>query len=188
LAREVIIHLIRPVHFLNPLEFKRCMAEYQQRVFSFTAHMLGDKAAAADVTQDVFIKLWEHRERMDQDRMIGWLLRVARNACIDAMRKRKVRRALSDSEDFSLDSLPSTGIGPDKEAAASLFRERLAAALDTLGEPHKSIVILREVQEYKYEEISEVLSLPLNTVKVYLHRARKALRQELTEVMRHDYA
>ncbi|MBT4051701.1 MAG: sigma-70 family RNA polymerase sigma factor, partial [Bacteroidetes Order II. Incertae sedis bacterium] len=62
------------------------------------------------------------------------------------------------------------------------------AALDTLGEPHKSIVILREVQEYKYEEISEVLSLPLNTVKVYLHRSRKALRQELTEVMRHDYA
>lgn len=150
--------------------------------------MLGDPAASADVTQDVFIRLWEHRDALEQERILGWLLRVARNACIDAIRKRNVRRSVDETEDFTLDSLPSDVSQPDRDASASLFRERLAKALDALGEPHRSIVVLREIQEYKYEEISEVLNLPLNTVKVYLHRARKSLRKELGEVLRHDYA
>ena len=75
-----------------------------------------------------------------------------------------------------------------QEASSAIFQEHLKKALNALGEPHRSIVVLREVQEYKYEEISEVLNLPLNTVKVYLHRARKTLRKELGEVLRHDYA
>jgi RNA polymerase sigma factor (sigma-70 family) len=154
--------------------------------------MLGDKAVAADVTQDVFIKMWEKRMNMDSDRALGWLLKVARNGCIDTIRKRNVRRAVTESEDFSLDSLSSDAIAPDRVASNELFNVRLKKALDGLGEPQKSIVILREVQDYKYEEISEMLNLPLNTVKVYLHRARKALRvelrNELKEVNSLDYA
>lgn len=76
---------------------------------------------------------------------------------------------------------------PDVQANSAIFQDHLRRALDTLEEPHKSIVMLREIQEYKYEEISEALDLPLNTVKVYLHRARKALRKELKEVMRNEY-
>ncbi len=150
--------------------------------------MLGDSAASADVTQDVFIKLWEHRGELDEERILGWLLRVARNACIDVIRKRKVRRTVAESEDFTIDSLPSREALPDEDASSAIFQEHLKKALNALGEPHRSIVVLREVQEYKYEEISEVLNLPLNTVKVYLHRARKTLRKELGEVLRHDYA
>ena len=77
---------------------------------------------------------------------------------------------------------------PDQEASSAIFQAHRKKALNALGEPHRSIVVLREVQDYKYEEISEVLNLPLNTVKVYLHRARKTLRKELGEVLRHDYA
>jgi RNA polymerase sigma factor (sigma-70 family) len=154
--------------------------------------MLGDKNLAADLTQDVFIKLWEHKVRLDPDRLIGWLLTVARNSCIDAMRKMKVRRSVTESDEFSLDSLSSGEIGPDRLASNAMFSVRLKKALDTIGEPYKSIVVLREIQDYKYEEIGEVLNLPLNTVKVYLHRARKALREELknelTEATTHDYA
>jgi RNA polymerase sigma-70 factor (ECF subfamily) len=78
--------------------------------------------------------------------------------------------------------------GPDREASSSLFRERLGAALRALGEPYRSIVILREIEEYKYEDSSEALDLPLNTVKVYLHRGRKALRKQLSQISEHDYA
>ena len=173
---------------MNPVQFNQCVNTHRNRVYSFVFHMLGDPAASADVTQDVFIRLWEHRDALEQERILGWLLRVARNACIDAIRKRNVRRSVDETEDFTLDSLPSDVSQPDRDASASLFRERLAKALDALGEPHRSIVVLREIQEYKYEEISEVLNLPLNTVKVYLHRARKSLRKELGEVLRHDYA
>ena len=150
--------------------------------------MLGDPAVSADVTQDTFIRLWEHRTALEEERVLSWLLRVARNACIDQMRKRKVRRSLDDEEGSIVDSLPDSARSPDGDAAASLFNDRLEQALERLGEPHRSIVVLREIQEYKYEEISDVLNLPLNTVKVYLHRARKALRKDLGEVHRHDYA
>lgn len=150
--------------------------------------MLGDPAVSADVTQDTFIRLWEHRTALEEERVLSWLLRVARNACIDQMRKRKVRRSVDDEEGSIVDSLPDAARSPDGDAAASLFNERLEQALERLGEPHRSIVVLREIQEYKYEEISDVLNLPLNTVKVYLHRARKALRNDLGEVHRHDYA
>jgi len=155
-------------------------------VFSFCAHMLGDRDLAADVTQDVFIKLWENDAKMDASRVLGWLLKVARNACIDQIRKRKVRFAVTESSDFSLDSMSSDTSLPDEIASNALFDVRLKAALQSIGEPFQSIIILREMQDYKYEEISEMLDLPLNTVKVYLHRARKALRVKLKMVMETD--
>ncbi len=157
-------------------------------MYSYVLHMLRDPAVSADVTQDVFIRLWEHRDGMDEDRVLSWLLRVARNACIDQVRKRKVRKSVENDDVTGVDVLSDDAPSPERTAAASLFRERLLLALDRLGEPHRSIVVLREIQEYKYEEIADTLNLPLNTVKVYLHRARKALRKDLGEVHRHDYA
>lgn len=156
-------------------------------MYSYVLHMLRDPAVSADVTQDVFIRLWEHRASMDEDRVLSWLLRVARNACIDQVRKRKVRQRVENDEISGVDVLHDEGPTPERSAQTSLFRERLQDALDRLGEPHRSIVVLREIQGYKYDEIAETLKLPLNTVKVYLHRARKALREDLGEVHRHDY-
>lgn len=157
-------------------------------MYSYVLHMLRDPAISADVTQDVFIRLWEHREDMEEDRILSWLLRVARNACIDQVRKRKVRQSVENDEVSGVDVLHDEGPAPDRSAQIMLFRERLQEALDRLGEPHRSIVVLREIQGYKYDEIADSLKLPLNTVKVYLHRARKALRKDLGEVHRHDYA
>jgi len=157
-------------------------------VYSYVLHMLRDPAVSSDVTQDVFVRLWEHRADMEEDRILSWLLRVARNACIDQVRKRKVRQSVENDEVSGVDVLRDEGPSPERSTQSVLFRERLQQALDRLGEPHRSIVVLREIQGYKYEEIAETLRLPLNTVKVYLHRARKALRDDLGEVHRHDYA
>lgn len=141
---------------------------------------------AADVTQDVFIKLWENGSEMDVTRVLSWLLKVARNACIDQIRKRKVRFAITESADFSLDSISSETHLPDAIASNAIFDVRLKKALHAIGEPFQSIIILREMQDYKYEEIAEMLDLPLNTVKVYLHRARKALREKLKTILTND--
>jgi len=173
---------------VNPLQFKSIVDTHRDRVYSYVLNMLRDPAVLADVTQDVFIRLWEHRSSMEEDRVLSWLLRVARNACIDQVRKRKVRHAVENDEVGGVDVLHDEGPSPERAASTALFRERLQAALDRLGEPHRSIVVLREIQGYKYEEIAETLTLPLNTVKVFLHRARKALRSDLGEVHRHDYA
>ncbi len=156
-------------------------------MYGFAYHYLNSSESAADVTQDVFVRLWNHRDSVDEDRLIGWLLRVTRNACVDAIRRRKAyEKRVETNTDMLMEKADQSPL-PDAQAESSIFQEHLRKALDTLDEPHKSIVVLREIQEYKYEEISEVLDIPLNTVKVYLHRARKALRKELNERMDIEY-
>ncbi len=164
------------------------MHAHRQRVYSMAWHVLGDADEAADVAQDVFIRLWENRSDVDTDRVGAWLTKVTRNAAIDAWRRRRTRQNVYATDTETVEALPGHVRGPEGETRAELFRDRLRTALATLGEPHRSIVILREIQEYQYDEISEALDLPLNTVKVYLHRARKTLRAELGEDVRYDYA
>lgn len=164
------------------------MHAHRQRVFSLAFHVLGDEDEAADVTQDVFIRLWEKRDDVDAERVGAWLTKVTRNAAIDAYRRRKTRRNVYTSDSETVELLPGPTRTPEGSASAGFFQERLRAALDALSEPHRSIVVLREIQDYQYDEISEALDLPLNTVKVYLHRARKTLRAELGEDVRYDYA
>jgi len=172
---------------LNSKRFDQLFKEYLHRVYGFAFHYLNSAESAADVTQDVFVRLWANRQTIDEERLIGWLLRVTRNACVDAIRKRKAyEKRVQTSSEVLMDQADREPL-PDAQANSAIFQEHLQRALDKLEEPHKSIVMLREIQEYKYVEISEALDLPLNTVKVYLHRARKALRKELKEVMRNEY-
>jgi RNA polymerase sigma-70 factor (ECF subfamily) len=177
-----------PSQGLTLAGFERLFSIHRKRVYGYACHYLRDDEEAADVTQEVFIRMWKHREEIEEDRLLPWLLRVTRNACVDSIRRRAAyrKRVATNSEVVDLQS--SAQPGPDRKAASSLFREHLQRALDTLDEPYKSIVILREIEEFKYEEISDALELPLNTVKVYLHRARKALRKELSEVSNYEYA
>ena len=149
-------------------------------------YFLGDRTEAQDVTQDVLLRLWQHRDNVDEDRLLGWLLRVTRNACVDALRKRKAQRNVMTSDSEALEYTPGQGPTPETSAEAADFQGHLERALRRMAEPYRSIVILREVQELKYEEISGAMDLPLNTVKVYLHRGRKMLREHLSEVMHRE--
>ena len=166
--------------------FERHVRKYQHRVFGFAVYFLGDRTEAEDVTQDVLLRLWQHRDNVDEDRLLGWLLRVTRNACVDALRKRKAQRNVMTSDTEALAYTPDADPMPDACAEAADFQRRLERALNRIAEPYRSIVILREVQELKYEEISGAMNLPLNTVKVYLHRGRKMLREQLSEVMHRE--
>ena len=177
----------RQLRALTIISFDILVKRYRHRVYGFAYHYLVDEDAAADVTQEVFLRMWQNRTKIDEERVLGWLLRVTRNACVDAVRKRNayIRRIETNSD--TIDAQADRAPLPDQQASASLFNDRLNAALNKLDEPYKSIIILREIQEYKYGEISETLDLPLNTIKVYLHRARKMLRKELSEDVRYEY-
>ena len=144
--------------------------------------MLGSYDDARDVSQDVLIRLWRHRDPIPEAKVLPWLMRVTRNACIDVLRRRKMVRELTvngaDVEDISHDELtPSERMEQEDE------RRLVEQALDQLSEPYRSIVILRELQHLKYEEISGAMDMPMNTVKVYLHRGRKMLREQLSEMI-----
>jgi RNA polymerase sigma-70 factor (ECF subfamily) len=169
-------------------EFEQQVREYQDRVYGFACSFLKNEAAAKDVAQDVFIKFWENYDDIDSDRAIGWLMRVTRNACIDVIRKRKTRRKSVTVDSENLDRAEDPQPSPLDEAEASDFQEHLNQALDQVDEPYRSVVTLREVQNLKYKEIAEALDMPINTVKVYIHRGRKKLREQLEEVLDHETA
>jgi RNA polymerase sigma-70 factor (ECF subfamily) len=157
--------------------------QHRHRIYTFAYYHLGNQEEAEDVTQEVLVKMWQHHETIDPGSLKAWLSRVTRNGCIDLIRKRSRYRAMVVPEEAIEAGLKVSASGTDQDTVLDAldFRIELERALTTLEEPYRSIVILREIQEMKYDEISEALELPLNTVKVYLHRARRMLRARLRE-------
>lgn len=163
--------------------FEATIREHQRRVYSYAHYFLGSPEEAEDVAQEVFLRLWRHRQSVDADRVGSWLLRVTRNACYDQLRKRRSAAKVlhPDAGSETVEEARAVDPNPELAAAGADFRRHLLAALRRLDEPLRSVLILREIQGLKYTEISEALELPLNTVRVYLHRGRKRLRQQLKE-------
>lgn len=160
--------------------FKHHVDAHEDRIFRFARSMLKNEATAQDVTQDVLITFWEHREELDAERILPWLLRVTRNACIDQLRRRQTRHNTMTVDTDGLRDASSPRPGPYVHAELADFEEHLHEALDKVDEPYRRIVELRELQELKYKEIADLLDMPLNTVKVYIHRGRKKLREQLS--------
>lgn len=172
------------------MEFQQLVVEERQRIYSFAYYSLKNREDAEDVTQEVLIRLWRHWRRLDRSGVKAWLLRVARNACCDVVRRRRVNatRVVDTEGDVVLDRVACERADPQADAEAADFQQRLTAALRQLPEPYRSALILRELQDLKYDEIAAILEKPLNTIKVYLHRGRKMLREELKEVEIHAQA
>lgn len=158
--------------------FLRQVHAYEDRIHSVARSYLKD-AAAQDVTQEVLIKLWKHQEELDEDGVWSWLMCVTRNACIDKLRARKRRRSTLRMDTDGLAQAESPRRPPDSHAEAADLRDHVLDALDRVSDPYRRVVALRELQGLKYKEIAEALDMPLNTVKVYLHRGRKKLRKQL---------
>lgn len=163
--------------------FEATISEHQRRVFSYAHYFLGSPEEAEDVAQEVFLRLWRHRQSVDADRVGSWLLRVTRNACYDQLRKRRATAKMihPDGDSETIERAEADDPNPESMAAGADFRRHLLAALRRIDEPQRSVLILREIEGLKYTEISEALELPLNTVRVYLHRGRKRLREQLKE-------
>ena len=166
--------------------FLAAAERWQRRIFTYAAYTLGDVGAAEEVTQDVLMKLWRHPEMLDSDRLESWLLRVARNACVDEVRRRRSRLRLVGDEvpDDRLAERPAPAPDPERRAAAAQLGRRIAVHLTKLREPQRSVVVLREVHGLSYREIAEVCEMTVSNVRVALHRGRRRLREARQEV--HD--
>lgn len=166
--------------------FRTLVEEHQHRVFGFAAYYLGDHAEAEDVTQEVLLRLWRNVEKVEMEKAGAWLTQVTRNACFDRLRSRRVERRyfVAAGPEGEMPEAPDRGESPEEALAARDLDRLLRRAVATLEEPYRSIALLREVEGRSYQEIAEVMEMPLNTVKTYLHRARRRLRDELREVRR----
>lgn len=155
-------------------QYRQAIDQHRQRIFSFAHYSLRKREDAEDVTQEVFIKLWQHWQKIDRDKMGAWLMRVAHNAVIDHVRKHKNATTLVD------DYVDVEERGRDEDAGSDRdqdrFKRQLMEVIKTLDDPFRSIIIMRDIQGLSYAEIRESLDMSESQVKVYLHRARRKLR------------
>ena len=163
--------------------FQRLCDEQRDRIYTFACYYLGNREDAEDATQDVLVRLWRNWQRLPAGQLPAWITRVTRNASLDALRRRGSYRSVVRQEGGEDEVARAAASGPDPAALteAAEFRARLERALEKLPEAHRAVVVLREIQGLGYQEIAAALDLPLNTVKVYLHRGRRALREELRD-------
>jgi len=163
---------------------RELVRRYQRPIFNLVARMVRDPSVAEDLAQDTFVKAFTHLAAYDpRYRFTSWILKIAHNTAIDHLRRPRVVVPLMESEDGEmLDALAPATAEADPERAAE--RRDLARALDTaidrLRPEYREVVVLRHQEELAYEEIAELLALPLGTVKSYLHRARAELAGLMT--------
>ena len=165
-------------------EFDAAVATHGRKVFTLAVYLLTDREEAEDVTQEVLVRLWRRGGEVSTDKIGSWLMRVTRNACIDAARRRKEKVRTPIDQALGA-NLPDHAPGPEARAHASQLGARVLQALERLNEPGRSVVILREIQGLSYQEIGEALQMPVNNVRVTLHRGRRRLREDLREVYDH---
>ncbi|MBI4720189.1 MAG: sigma-70 family RNA polymerase sigma factor [Chitinivibrionia bacterium] len=162
--------------------FRKLAEKYGDRIYTFAYYSLRSREEAEDVTQEVLVRLWQHVEEIDPGKLAAWVMSVTRNAVIDAARRRQTKSAVI-AEGVSVDAVEAVAIssnpGADHALHAAELRNALERALAAIDEPHRSIIVMREIQGMSYADIAHTLDMPLASVKVYLHRSRKKLREML---------
>ena len=183
--------LITAIRSGNADAWGRLVESYQVRIFSICVRMVRDRELASDLTQDAFIKIIKGLDTFDERaRLSTWVYRVTVNVCLSKLRSEKLRRhasleAMASAGGRQSDGRGELGFAQHREPGAHLGieheekREQMLSALDTLSDEHRAILTLRDGRGLEYEQIAEVLDIPVGTVRSRLFRARASLRQAL---------
>jgi RNA polymerase sigma-70 factor, ECF subfamily len=156
----------------DPLAWEELVRRFQGRIHGFALFYLRDREEARDVAQEIFVKLYRHLgDTQDGATFVPWLLRLARNCCIDRLRSLGAR-APQDPLDVDPVSPAPT---PEQTFFEGRRRTLLYRALDTLSDVNREMVLLKDIHQLKLEEIGTMLQLPLGTVKSRSNRARTEL-------------
>lgn len=160
----------------------RIVCLYQNQVYNIAYGMLGNAEDAQDITQDVFLSVWEKIGQFQfKSRFSTWLYRVATNMCINEINRRQRQQTSPTEMDDSQTWTPVDSRTPEKEVLLAEQQEILHAALAQLKHDYRKILILREMENLSYDELAEVLSCSVGRVKSRLHEARLSLRKVLKQ-------
>lgn len=164
--------------------FEPLVEKYRRRIFRLAFGVLRDQEEAMDAAQEAFVKAFRALPKFKGDSAFyTWLFRITMNLALDRRRQRATRTRSMGTEDVPPEEWERTAVStepdPADEATGAQRRERIARALETLSEHHRSIIILSDIEGLQYREIAEVLGIPMGTVMSRLHHARKRLREAL---------
>ncbi|MFP4249245.1 MAG: sigma-70 family RNA polymerase sigma factor [Armatimonadota bacterium] len=171
--------------------FGQLVDEYKDKIYNYVARMLNDPYEAEDVTQEAFLRAYKSLPRFrGASSFHTWLYRIASNLAIDVVRKRK-RQDPTFSLDEPLESddgeyereLPDETGGPEDRTSTRETRVAVRRAIMDLPEKLRDVMILYELQGETYEDIADILDVPLGTVKSRLFNARNRLKDSLRELV-----
>src|SRR6266480_4833316 len=171
----------------NGLEggFEELVRRYQRPISAYVYRMVGDYESALDLTQEIFMKVYGSLARYRSEfKFSTWIYKIAHNAAVDHLRRTSAReQSLFKGPEGDQYELPieSGKISPELESERKERRLEIEAVVRTLPTAYRELIILRHAQDLTYEEIVEITSLPLGTVKNRLFRAREIMRQHFVE-------
>ncbi len=161
---------------------------YSNSIYQLGYRMLGNRHEAEDIAQEAFIRAYVNIKTFNQDlKFSTWLFRIATNLCIDRIRKKKpdyyLDAEVSGTDGLTMYSqLSSDSPLPESELESLELQEIVQKEILKLPEKYRSVIVLKYIEELSLNEISEILDMPLGTVKTRIHRGREALRQQLRYV------
>jgi RNA polymerase sigma-70 factor (ECF subfamily) len=152
----------------------RLVSQYQRPVFNAAYRILGNLDDAADATQTVFLKVFEHIADYDQKfKFFSWIYRIAINESLNQVKKRRLQEPLDEGQ-------ASPWQGPAEALDAKRLCNRVQGALMLLNEDYRTVVVLKHISGCSYQQIGEVLQLPVKTVKSRLYSARQLMKKTLS--------
>ena len=156
---------------------------YKDKLINFIFNYLGDLESSEDVVQETMIKLYQKKHYYKEiAKFSTWLYTIAKNLANTELRKRKQRKTTLLSQ-FSKDDktydLPSNDPEPGQEIQTDIVNKIIRDAVDQLSEKFKIVIVLRDIQGLSYEDISDIINVPIGTVKSRINRARLQLQVEL---------
>ncbi len=165
--------------------FDEIVDRFRNPLYNFIFRIIGDSAFAEDILQETFVRLWLNKDSYREiARFSTWIYTIAANLSKTELRRRKVRRWLSFSggkDDRPLD-FPDEDANPQRDYERQNIRDRLSEELMKMPLAFREVVVLRDIQELTYEEISTILNIPLGTVKSRVNRGRLRLQKCLADL------
>ncbi len=187
--------LVRRLRARDERAFRELVEGYQDRVFSLILRMIGSRAEAEDLAQEVFVTVFKSIDQFRGDAKLStWLYRVAVNHCKNRVKylARRYDRATGVLDETAERVAAAQGgrpvaagriESPDRALEGKQLDRLVQAAIAALEEDHRLVVVLRDIEELSYEDICAITGLPEGTVKSRLHRARLALKEKLAKDM-----
>ncbi|MCR4437861.1 MAG: sigma-70 family RNA polymerase sigma factor [bacterium] len=166
--------------------FDVLVRRYKNQLTNFVCRFVGNREEAEDIVQDTFVRLYRNKHSYRRiARFSTWIYTIAGNLAKTALRKRKGRRLLAISQlgcedkDYEIED---SAFDPEQEVDGTMKGAIIQREIDRLPPKFREVIILRDIQELSYEEISEIIKAPLGTVKSRVNRARLRLQKRLEEI------
>ncbi|WP_338471376.1 RNA polymerase sigma factor SigW [Niallia sp. XMNu-256] len=165
--------------------FGEIVEMYKDKVYQISYRMLGNRHEAEDIAQEAFLRAYVNIQSYNTEyKFSTWLYRITTNLCIDRIRKKKpsyyLDAEVSGTEGLNMYSqIPSTTRLPEDDVESLELQDTIQKEIMKLPEKYRSVIVLKYIEELSLKEISEILDMPLGTVKTRIHRGREALRKRL---------